>query len=127
MYQKKNPETDLCPFEYALSFLKGKWDIRVLCLLAHNHRMRYGQFKHFLPEISDTVLSSVLKKMTDHLIIEKEVSDELPPRVEYTLSEKGGSMVPILQSLCRWSSEYHRDGQEVKKCNECKYGVSRTG
>lgn len=100
MYQKKTPETNLCPFEYVLSIFKGKWDIRVLCLLAHNRCIRYGQFKHFLPEISDTVLASVLKKMIDNHIIEKTVYEELPPKMWSISYQKRGEPLSQYYSHC---------------------------
>ena len=123
MYRKKNPETDLCPFELTLSIFKGKWDVRVICILAHNHTVRYGQFKHYLPEISDTILASVLKKMGDNSIIERKDYDELPPRVEYSLSEAGKAVVPVLQDLCRWSYLQYGDKLYLKDCANCRYGI----
>ncbi len=127
MYQKKIPDENLCPFEYAMSLFKGKWDIRIICLLAHNDALRYAQFKDLLPEISDTALSTVLKKLSRHQIIHRAVFDELPPRVEYSLSAKGREAVPILQDLCRWSSNSCEIefSSRLTYCEDCKYGQQR--
>lgn len=127
MYQKKIPDENLCPFEYAMSLFKGKWDIRIICLLAHNAALRYGELKDLLPEISDTALSSVLKKLSGHQIIHRTVYDELPPRVEYSLSAKGREAVPILQDLCRWSSNSCETefSNRLTYCEDCKYGQQR--
>ena len=127
MYQKKIPDENLCPFEYAMSLFKGKWDIRIICLLAHNDTLRYAQFKDLLPEISDTALSTVLKKLSRHQIIHRAVFDELPPRVEYSLSAKGREAVPILQDLCRWSSNSCEIefSSRLTYCEDCKYGQQR--
>ncbi len=127
MYQKKIPDENLCPFEYAMSLFKGKWDIRIICLLAHNDALRYREFKDLLPEISDTALSAVLKKLSRHQIIHRTVFDELPPRVEYSLSAKGREAVPILQDLCRWSSNSCEIefSSRLTYCEDCKYGQQR--
>ena len=127
MYQKKIPDENLCPFEYAMSLFKGKWDIRIICLLAHNDALQYREFKDLLPEISDTALSTVLKKLSRHQIIHRAVFDELPPRVEYSLSAKGREAVPILQDLCRWSSNSCEIefSSRLTYCEDCKYGQQR--
>ena len=127
MYQKKIPDENLCPFEYAMSLFKGKWDIRIICLLAHNDTLRYIEFKDLLPEISDTALSSVLKKLSGHHIIQRTVYDELPPRVEYSLSARGWEAVPILEDLCRWSydSSETEFSSRLTLCDSCKYGQHR--
>ncbi len=124
MYQKKIPDENLCPFEYAISLFKGKWDIRIICLLAHNETIRYSKFKDYLPEISDTALSGVLRKLTSHQIICRRVCHEIPAHVEYRLSEKGHRAVPILQNLCRWSADVCqvKDTHRLLYCDDCKYG-----
>lgn len=124
MYQKKIPDENLCPFEYAMSLFKGKWDIRIICLLAHNQALRYGEFRELLPGISDTALSNVLKKLTSHQVLERKVYDEMPARVEYCLTDKGSEAVPILQDLCLWSSRLSefRSSPRLSYCAECKYG-----
>ena len=124
MYQKKIPDENLCPFEYAISLFKGKWDIRIICLLAHNEAIRYSNFKDFLPEISDTALSGVLRKLTGHQIISRRVCHDVLAHVEYRLSEKGRRAVPILQNLCRWSADVCqvKDTHRLLYCADCKYG-----
>ena len=127
MYQKKIPDENLCPFEYAMSLFKGKWDIRIICLLAHNDALRYGEFKDLLPEISATALSNVLKKLSGHQVIHRAVYGDLPPRVEYSLSARGREAVPILQDLCRWSSNSCEIefSSRLTYCEDCKYGQQR--
>ena len=127
MYQKKIPDENLCPFEYAMSLFKGKWDIRIICLLAHNDALRYGEFKDLLPEISDTALSNVLKKLSGHQVIHRAVYGDLPPRVEYSLSARGREAVPILQDLFRWSSNSCAldFSSRLTYCEDCKYGQQR--
>lgn len=124
MYKKKIPPETTCPFEYAMSLFSGKWNIKVLCLLVHNESMRFGNFKEVLSDISDTALSLVLKKYNENQIVIRKSFDEIPPRVEYMLSEKGKKVVPVLQELCSWSVQYGDPGvTEFEECDHCKYGI----
>lgn len=59
--------------------------------------------------ITDAVLSSALKELIADEIIRRQSYDEIPPRVEYSLTEKGQSVVPIFQSICRWSGMFYRE------------------
>lgn len=126
MYQKKIPTDNLCPFEYALSMFSGKWDIRIICLLAHNSSMRYGNFKKALPDISDTALSAVLKKLISNDLLIRHAYNEVPPHVEYSLSERGQEAVPILQELCHWSAKGNNKNiiPKLALCEDCRYGVT---
>ena len=64
--------------------------------------------------ITNAVLASTLKNLIANDIIERKSYDEIPPRVEYSLTEKGLSVVPILQSICRWSGIFYKDDSENK-------------
>ena len=74
--------------------------------------------------ITDAVLASTLKNLIANDIIERKSYDEVPPRAEYSLTEKGLSFVPILQSICRWSGIFYKDDIENKmvQCQKCDYG-----
>ena len=73
--------------------------------------------------IADAVLASTLKELIADQIVNRQSYDEIPPRVEYSLTEKGRSVVPILQSICRWSGAYHREDSEhiMAQCQKCDY------
>ena len=76
-----------------------------------------------MANITDAILSLNLKQLIMDGIIERKQYDEIPPRVEYTMTEKGRSVVPILQSICQWSGIYYHE--EVKNtlpcCTKCDY------
>lgn len=74
-------------------------------------------------KITDAVLSSALKELIADDIIHRQSYDEIPPRVEYSLTEKGQSVVPILQSICRWSEMFYREEGEstMPQCRKCDY------
>ena len=109
MYQPKTPKDIRCPLEYGLDVFGGKWKSRIICVLAEKDTLRYSALRREMTNITDAVLAGALKELIRDGIIERKQYDEIPPRVEYRLSEKGKSVVPILQTICRWSGAYHRE------------------
>ena len=125
MYQPKLPKDLRCPLEFALEFFSGRWKSRILCLLYSENSVRYNDIKKALDSVSDTVLANTLKELIGHGLIERHQFPEIPPRVEYRLTEKGESVVPILQSICRWAGLYERNisaANPLPQCQQCSYG-----
>lgn len=100
-YKKKLDDDIRCPLEYGLALFGGKWKSRIICVLYVNERMRYGEIRKEMYNITDTVLATILKELIEDEMINRKSYDEIPPKVEYFLTEKGKSVVPILQSICR--------------------------
>lgn len=123
MYQKKRQEDIRCPLEYGLDIFGGKWNSRVICVLAEMGTLRYSQIRSEMTNITDAVLASTLKSLISNDIVERRSYDEIPPRVEYSLTEKGQSVVPILQSICQWAGAYYRNetGTPMKHCEKCDH------
>jgi DNA-binding HxlR family transcriptional regulator len=97
------------PFEYALSLIGGKWKLNILFWLWKRELMRYGEIKKVLDGITHKMLSNQLKELEqDDLIVRREYP-QVPPKVEYYLSQRGQTLMPILQTLCLWGVE-HMDG-----------------
>ena len=101
MYHKKLESDIRCPLEYGLEVFGGKWKSRVICVLADKKTLRYSELRAELVNITDAVLAATLKEMITDEIVERKSYDEIPPRVEYSLTEKGKSVVLILQSICQ--------------------------
>ena len=76
-----------------------------------------------MTNISDAVLVAALKELITNEIVQRKQYNEIPPRVEYSLTEKGVSVVPILQSICQWSGAYHKEKSEniLLQCQKCDY------
>ena len=76
-----------------------------------------------MTDITDAVLASALKELIKDGIIYREQYNEIPSRVEYSLTEKGTSVVPILQSICQWSGIYHKTDNDnvLTQCQKCDY------
>ncbi|KNF09095.1 HxlR family transcriptional regulator [Gottschalkia purinilytica] len=93
------------PFEYTLSIIGGKWKMRIIYELGCERILRYGELKRNIPYITHKMLSTQLKELeSDGLIIRKEYP-QIPPKVEYSLSEKGLSLLPIINEMCKWGRE----------------------
>lgn len=123
MYQKKIKEDIRCPLEYGLSVFGGKWKSRIICVLASKKRLRYSEIRKELCNITDAVLATTLKELIQDGIVNRKSFDEIPPRVEYTLTEKGESVVPILQNICSWSGIFFREENEhtLTQCQKCDH------
>lgn len=73
--------------------------------------------------ITDAVLASTLKELINNDIIKRQSYDEIPPRVEYSLTNKGLSVVPILHNICKWTGLCHREDSDhtMIQCKQCDY------
>lgn len=123
MYQRKTQQDIRCPLEYGLELFGGRWKSRIICVLAEKKRLRYSEIRREMVNITDAVLASTLKELIRDNMVERKSFDEIPPRVEYFLTPKGESVVPILQSICRWSGAFHRQEGEhmMAQCRKCDY------
>ncbi len=123
MYQRKLDKDIRCPLEYGLEIFGGKWNSRIICVLAAKKTLRYGALRTEMGNITDAVLAATLKGLMTNGMISRKSYEEIPPRVEYSLTEKGLSVVPILQSICRWSGAFYREETEqtMIQCKKCDY------
>ena len=122
-YKKKLDDDIRCPLEYGLTLFGGKWKSRIICVLSANERLRYSEIRKEMHNITDAVLTATLKELIEVGIIERKSYDEIPPRVEYFLTEKGKSVVPILQSICEWSGIFYKEDSEneMTQCQKCDH------
>lgn len=123
MYKPKLEKEIRCPLEYGLDIFGGKWNSRIICVLAEKHILRYSEIRKEMTDITDAVLAATLKNLISDNIVRREQYNEIPPKVEYSLTDKGKSVVPILQSICKWSGAYHKNESEhiMAQCQKCDY------
>lgn len=123
MYEHKLEKDIRCPLEYGLSIFVGKWKSRIICVLAKKDILRYSEIRKEMTNITDAVLATSLKGLILDGIIKRKQFDEIPPRVEYSLSSKGRSIIPILQTICQWAGAYHEEENEniLPQCKKCDY------
>ena len=97
-----------CPAERAIYFLGGKWKIRILFSLYNNKKVRFNELKKVLKTITQQMLSKQLKELETDGIVNRKVHQVVPPKVEYSLTEFGLSVIPILKSFSDWNKKNTR-------------------
>ena len=91
-----------CGLKKVINIVGGKWKIMILCVIDRDEVVRYGELRRAIYGITNTMLAQSLREMeNDGLVIRKQY-DEMPVRVEYSLSEKAESLIPILLELKKW-------------------------
>lgn len=100
----KTPE--LCRVGDALEMLVGKWKPIILLVLIQEGTKRFSELKRKLPDISQKMLTQTLRELEDEEIIERIVYPEVPPRVEYSITEYGKSLEPILDAMHSWGASH---------------------
>lgn len=123
MYQKKLEPDIRCPLEYGLELFGGKWKSRIICVLNEKGTLRYSSIRKEMLNVTDAVLASTLKELIKDGLVSRKQYEEIPPRVEYSLTDRGKSVVPILQSICKWAGVFQREGSEniMIHCQKCDY------
>ncbi len=102
---KNFSDIDNCPIRNVVSRFGSKWPMLVLLLLDVLGTARFSDVMKYLPDISSKVLSKELKTLEADNLIHRQAYAEVPPRVEYTLTERGMSLVPLLWALVEWAKK----------------------
>jgi DNA-binding HxlR family transcriptional regulator len=105
MTYTKNGKTYHCTVEAALDVIGGKWKPLILWALGENI-MRFGELQKGLPGVNAKMLTKQLRELEEDGIITRKVYPEVPPRVEYSITGFGRTLIPILQALCKWGALY---------------------
>lgn len=92
-------------FSYTLSLINGKYKMTILYVLAEFEVVRFNEMKKYIDEISYKTLSSTLKELEADKLVHREEYPQIPPKVEYSLTERGKSLIPILETMCDWGEE----------------------
>lgn len=93
-----NYNSDDCPIKKTLEIIGGKWKLRLIFQIG-NEAKRYGELKRLLPDISEKMLIQELKSLTSFGIINKKSFNEVPPKVEYSLTSKGLEVLPLIEII----------------------------
>ena len=94
-----------CPFIRAIGTISNKWKPIIINVI-NNRTIRFGQLDAIIPVITRKVLTEQLKELEEDGIIQRVAYKELPPRVEYSLTEKGIAFLPILEAIKEWNANY---------------------
>lgn len=101
-----------CPMHRSMAILGTKWKPIIIYAL-RDRTVRFGQLHAVIGSISKKVLSGTLRELEADGIVTREEFKELPPRVEYALTEKGKSLLPIIRDLAEWDNKHYLDKQVV--------------
>ena len=94
-----------CPVEASLSIIGGKYKAIILWHLM-NGTLRYSELRRLLPQATPKMLTQQLRELEKDAVIHREVYPVVPPKTEYSLTEYGQSLSPIIQSMCDWGSQH---------------------
>lgn len=97
-----------CPVETTLLLISSKWSVLIIRDLLHGTK-RFGQLQKSIGSITQKVLTTNLRLLESHGLVHREVFSEVPPRVEYTLTETGMSLQPILAAMHLWGETYQKN------------------
>ncbi|MBD5507229.1 MAG: winged helix-turn-helix transcriptional regulator [Lachnospiraceae bacterium] len=92
-------------FSYTLSLINGKYKMTILYTLMEFGIVRFNEMKKYIGNISYKTLSSTLKELEADRLVHREEYPQIPPKVEYSLTERGKSLIPILDSMCEWGDK----------------------
>ena len=93
-------------FHYTLSLISGKYKMTILYTLMEFGVVRFNEMKRYIGGISYKTLSATLKELEADQLVHREEYPQIPPKVEYSLTERGKSLIPILDNLCQWGDDH---------------------
>ena len=95
-----------CEKELTLAVIGGKWKLIILWHLCLEGTKRFSELKRLIPHITQKMLTNQLRELEEDKLIERKVYAEVPPRVEYTLTDHGQSLMPVLHAMYNWGKNY---------------------
>lgn len=112
---KKALPRRICPINITLSVIGGKWKPIILSFLLKNGTLRFGEFQKNMPRISQKTLTLQLRELENHGVIHRKVYQEVPPKVEYSLTEYGETLTDILYAMRTWGNSHMQKNIDIEK------------
>lgn len=103
--EEKNSIIEICPVRNVIARFGNKWALLVVLVLSENAPVRFTTLTKLIPDISPRILSTTLKTLEADGLVERKAYAEVPPKVEYSLTETGLSLVPIILELTAWAQQ----------------------
>ena len=110
----------MCPLKYLTQLFGGKWKMPIICILADQTPKRYSAIKRRLGDITNMMLAQSLKELEAAGLVNRRQFDEMPPHVEYSLTEKGRSTIPMLTEAAKWAVAEIEAAGFAPKCTACQ-------
>lgn len=98
----KKSKKDICVLDYAFQRIGGKYKGRILWALHKNDTLRYGELRRELSDITTKMLTQTLKELESDKLVHREMYHQVPPKVEYSLTETGKELIPFIKYLVEW-------------------------
>lgn len=100
--------------DHAISIISGKWKMHILFWLSKKEVMHHSEIKKALENVPHKMLSNTLKELESDGLIVRHEYPQVPPKVEYYLSEKGRTLLSVIQVICRWGHEQLEENDETQ-------------
>lgn len=97
------------PFGYTMKIIGGKWKLVIMYYLVEHQPVRFNEMQKYIGNIADKTLSVQLKELEKDGIVYRKEYPQIPPKVEYYLTERGMSLIPIIEELCYWGVDHQKD------------------
>ena len=114
MAKLNDPSCFHCPVEATLSVIGGKWKVVILFHLSHSGTHRFAELRRKIPGVSERMLTQQLRELESTGIVFRKVYPEVPPKVEYSLTDYGRTLQPITKLMCDWGKIHIRKVQRAK-------------
>lgn len=103
--EQLNSIIEICPVRNVVARFGNKWGLLVILVLSENGTVRFSELRRLIPDISPRVLTTTLRVLEADALVERKYYQEVPPKVEYSLTETGSTLVPIIQQLTEWAQK----------------------
>lgn len=102
-----------CSMELTLDLIGGKWKALILWNLGQD-TLRFSELKKLLPKITQKMLTQQLRELETSGLVKRFIYRQVPPKVEYSLTSEGKSLIPILDTLCQWGQNYAENAEKIE-------------
>jgi len=104
-----------CEIEITLELISGKWKALILWNLGNHEIIRFNEFRRIIPEITQKMLTQQLRSLEENRLVNRKIYNQIPPMVEYSLSEEGRELMPILEQMDKWGKNYVNNYKKTKQ------------
>ncbi len=103
--QRKDPVFPDCPIRNVLAHICGKWSLLIIYMMRQNDSIRFNALNRAIPDISQKVLTSTLRSLETDGFVTRQTYAEVPPRVEYSLTDRARSFIPLVENMLAWAQD----------------------
>lgn len=97
-----------CTFEIAVDLIGGKWKPLIIWYLGTKGTKRFSELKKLIPQVTQKMLTQQLRELEADSLVKRKVYPQVPPKVEYSLTNLGESLMPIFSMMCKWGDDYYK-------------------